>query len=282
MLAEVVGGLVTHSLALLADAGHMLSDVAALGLSLFALWIAKRPPTARRTFGYHRMEILAALANGATLIAISLFVFVEAVGRFGGPPEVRGPLMMAIAAGGLCVNLSSLGVLGGGRAEGLNIRGAWLHVLTDALGSVAVLAAGTLIWIFGWNLADPIASMLISLLVTYSAWDLMKEAVGVLLEGTPGSIDLDQVREVMLGVEGVQGVHDLHIWTISSGRIVLSGHAVIANERDHQRLLAELRHLLHERFEIGHATIQIELGDFVEIEHSCRLPTIRPPQDRDG
>ncbi len=180
MLAEAVGGWLTGSLALLADAGHMLSDVAALGLSLFAMSMARRPPTSRRTYGYHRLEILAALANGAALVAISLFVLAEALQRLRQPHEVDAPAMMAIALGGLLVNLAGLWILRRGREESLNVRGAWLHVLTDALGSVQAIAAGALIWAFGWQWADPAASILIALLVIYSAWSLLKEATAVL------------------------------------------------------------------------------------------------------
>src|SRR6185295_6742152 len=217
MLAEAVGGWLTGSLALLADAGHMLSDVAALGLSLFAMWMARRPATSRRTYGYHRLEILAALANGGALVAISIFVLAEAFQRFRRPHEVDAPVMMAIAVGGLLVNLAGLWILHGGRADSLNMRGAWLHVLTDALGSVQAIAAGVLIWAFGWNWVDPAASVLISLLVIYSAWSLLKEATAVLMESAPPHMDVDAMRDAMMCVPGVLEVHDLHVWTITSG-----------------------------------------------------------------
>jgi cobalt-zinc-cadmium efflux system protein len=177
LVAEVVGGLLANSLALLADAGHMFSDVAALGLSLFALWMAERPPTPRRTYGYYRTEILAALANGAALLAVSVFIFVEAVRRFHHPLEVQGGVMLAIAVGGLLVNLAGLRFLGAHRQESLNIRGAWLHVLTDTLGSLGTIVASGLIWGLGWNLADPLTSILIAVLVIYSAWQLVAESV---------------------------------------------------------------------------------------------------------
>ena len=258
MLAEAVGGWLTGSLALLADAGHMLSDAAALGLSLFAIWIAQRPPTPRRTWGYHRTEILAALANGATLVAISVWVVVEAVERFRNPPEVDAPVMMAIAVGGLVVNLIGLAILSGGRNESLNVRGAWLHVLTDALGSVQAIAAGVLIWAYGWNWADPVASVLISLLVVYSAWHLLKETVGVLMEGTPAHIDLDEVRNALAGLPGVCGVHDLHVWTITSGMEALSAHLVVVEEASTSLLLQQVQSSLHDRFGIHHTTVQLE------------------------
>lgn len=264
MAAEVVGGLLTNSLALLADAGHMLSDAAALGLSLFALWVARRPPDPRRTYGYYRAEILAALANGATLVAIALFIFVEAYGRLGQPPAVLGLPMMAVAAGGLAVNLVGLWVLGAGRSESLNVRGAWLHVLTDALGSVAALGAGALVWGFGWDWADPVASVLIGLLVVYSSWELLREAVTVLMEGAPGHLDVDEVRDALLGLPGVRGVHDLHVWTITSGLESLSAHVVVGGGQAHEELLRRARAVLHERFEIDHVTLQLEPEGFEE------------------
>jgi cobalt-zinc-cadmium efflux system protein len=265
MVAELVGGWLTGSLALLADAGHMLSDVAALGLSLFAMWMARRPPTAKRTFGYHRMEILAALANGATLVAISIFVLAEAVQRFRNPTPVDAPVMMAIATGGLLVNLSGLWILREGRDESLNVRGAWLHVLTDALGSVQAIAAGALIWAFGWQWADPAASVLIALLVVYSSWSLLKEATGVLMESAPSHIDVDEVRDAMMGLPGVIEVHDLHVWTITSGMETLSAHVVVEEGCYDCDVLTEIRTTLHERFGIHHMTVQMETSAFEEL-----------------
>jgi len=270
MGAEIAGGLITNSLALLADAGHMLSDVAALALSLFAIWVAQRPPTAQRTYGYYRAEILAALANGAALVAISLYVFGEAVQRFGAPPEVRAPLMMGIAAGGLVVNLLSLWILHGGQGRNLNVRGAWLHVLGDALGSVGALAAGALIFGFGWYWADPLASVLIALLILYSAWNLLREAVAVLLEGAPGHIDVDQVRESLVSCEGVMAVHDLHVWTITSDMVSLSCHIVAREGSPRREMLSLLNGLLQERFGIYHTTLQIEPENFDSCEN-CKV-----------
>ena len=269
MLAEAVGGWLTGSLALLADAGHMLSDVGALGLSLFCMVVARRPPTAKRTYGYHRMEILAALANGATLVAISLFVLAEALQRLRRPPAVDAPVMMGIAVGGLLVNLAGLWILRHGRDESLNVRGAWLHVLTDALGSVQAIVAGALIWAFGWQWADPAASILIALLVVYSAWSLLKEATGVLMESAPAHIDVDTVRDAMAGVRGVLEVHDLHVWTITSGLESLSAHVVVEEGRFDCDLLAEIRTLLHDRFGLHHTTVQIETETFEE--HRTRV-----------
>jgi cobalt-zinc-cadmium efflux system protein len=227
MVAEVVGGLVANSLALLADAGHMLTDVAALGLSLFAMWAAQRPVTRERTYGYHRLEILAALSNGVTSIAIAILILVEAVRRWRNPPAVAGGLMLLIACGGLVVNLVALRLLRGGRRESLNVRGAWLHVLADALGSVQVIAAGALIAAFGWRWADPTASVLIAILVAYSSWGLLRDAVGVLMEGAPGGLDVDEVGNAIMATPGVRALHDLHVWTITSGFVALSAHVVV-------------------------------------------------------
>ena len=244
MVAEFIGGLLTNSLALLADAGHMLSDVAALGLSLFALKIAERPPTRKRTYGYYRAEILAALLNGATLIAISIFIFVEAFRRLAEPLEVHGPGMLAIAVGGLVINLAGLYLLHGGRHESLNVRGAWLHVLTDALGSVGAIIAGVLIWAFGWRWVDPVVSIVIGLLVIYSAWRLVAESVSVLMESAPRGIDVDAVHQAMEEVPGVLSVHDLHVWTITSGMDSLSAHVVFADGYAHALFLHTLREML--------------------------------------
>ncbi|MDV3295109.1 MAG: cation diffusion facilitator family transporter [Brachybacterium paraconglomeratum] len=258
IVVEVVGGLLTNSLALLADAGHMLSDAAALALSLFALWIAERPATPTRTYGYYRTEILAALVNGATLVAIAIYIFVEAIERFRAPPEVMGGLMMAIAAGGLVVNLAGLWILNAGRGESLNLQGAWLHVLTDALGSVGAVLGGALVYFFGWSWADPAVSVLIGLLVLYSSWSLLKDAVAVLMEGVPGGIDVDEVRDAIIAVPAVQGVHDLHVWSITSGLVALSAHVTVAPADYTPRTLKLIRDALHRRFGINHVTVQLE------------------------
>ncbi len=258
LVAEVVGGLLTNSLALLADAGHMLSDAAALALSLFAIWIAERPATPARTYGYYRTEILAALVNGATLIAIVIYIFIEAFQRFRAPPEVMGGLMMTIAAGGLVVNLSGLWILNAGRDESLNMWGAWLHVLTDALGSVGAILGGALIYFFGWSWADPAVSVLIGLLVLYSSWGLLRESVAVLMEGTPGQIDVDAVRDAIASVPAVRGVHDLHVWSITSGLVALSAHVSVEPAGYTQQTLQAIRDELDRRFKIDHATIQLE------------------------
>ena len=257
MVAEVVGGLVANSLALLADAGHMLTDVAALGLSLFAMWAAQRPVTRERTYGYHRLEILAALINGATSITIAILILVEAVRRWRNPPAVAGGLMLLIACGGLVVNLVALRLLRGGRRENLNVRGAWLHVLADALGSVQVIVAGALIAAFGWRWADPTASVLIAILVAYSSWGLLRDAVGVLMEGTPGGLDVDEVGNAIMATPGVRALHDLHVWTITSGFVALSAHVVVEPDCPDD-VLWHIRTVLRERFDITHSTIQVE------------------------
>jgi len=260
MAAEVVGGLLTRSLALLADAGHMLSDAGALGLSLFALRIARRPSTAQRTFGYHRAEILAALVNGVTLVVIAVFITREAWERFRSPEEVLGAPMMAIAVGGLVVNLVGMWVLHGGAGGSLNVRGAWLHVAADALGSVQAIAAGALIWAFGWNWVDPLASVLIALLVVGSSWTLLRDSVDILMESTPKHLDGAEVKAAMAGVEGVEGVHDLHLWTITSGFESLSAHLEVG-DHDRDQVLTEVSDLLRDRFDIEHTTLQLEPAD---------------------
>jgi cobalt-zinc-cadmium efflux system protein len=269
MSAEVAGGLISGSLALLADAGHMFSDVVALSMSLVAIRIALRPATPSRTYGYLRTEILAALANGAILVAISISILIEAVERLGAPSEVMGGTMLLVATGGLLVNLGGLAILHGGRGDSLNMRGAWLHVASDALGSVGVLVAGALILAFGWNWADPAASILIAGLIIYSAWALMREAVAVLMEGAPPHIDVAEVRRALEEINGVEDVHDLHVWTITSGMVSLSGHVVSVDDAHPGKLLQEICDLLHRRFEIAHPTIQIESHDFEEPGTVC-------------
>jgi cobalt-zinc-cadmium efflux system protein len=264
MVAEIVGGLISNSLALLADAAHMLSDVAALALSLFAIWIAERPATSRRTYGFYRVEILAALLNGAALIAISAYIFVEAYRRLQQPPPVMGALMMWIAVGGFLVNLLGLWILHGGREDNLNVRGAWLHVFTDTLGSIGAVVAGSLIWTFGLNWIDPAISALIGLLVVYSAWRLVAESVSVLMENAPRGIDVDEVHRAMSEIAGVVSIHDLHVWTISSGLDCLSAHVVKEDGQSHGCLLKRLRTTAREEFGIDQITIQIEPEEFSE------------------
>jgi cobalt-zinc-cadmium efflux system protein len=270
MIAEAVGGWLTNSLALLADSGHMLSDVAALGLSLFAVWISRRPTTPKHTFGYYRAEILAALVNGAALVAISALIVIEAFGRLNHPQSVHGPAMLAIASGGLVVNLVSLRLLHAGRHESLNLRGAWMHVGSDALGSLGAMVAGLLAWRLGWSVADPVASIVIALLVVYSSWSLLRQAMDVLMEGTPRGIDADEVRGALLSVQGVRAVHDLHIWTITSGMHALSAHVAVPRDETRSGLLVDIRGVLDERFGIDHVTIQVEPDGEVDPDHCAR------------
>ncbi|HEX8071299.1 MAG TPA: cation diffusion facilitator family transporter [Pyrinomonadaceae bacterium] len=266
MLAEALGGWWANSLALLADAGHMLTDAAALALALFAAWFSARPATAAKTFGYYRLEILAALVNGVVLVVIALFICYEAYGRWLDPKPVAGGVLVVVAAGGLAVNLACAWLLHGAHADDLNVRGAWLHVLGDALGSVGALVAGALVALKGWYAADPLISALISGLIIWSSWHLIREATNVLLEGTPAHINLASVEAVILQTDGVEGVHDLHVWTITSGRDALSAHVVHAPAVAPPALLGALRVKLHERFGVDHLTIQMETADLSTAE----------------
>jgi len=274
MVAEVVGGILSGSLALLADAGHMLSDAASLALALAAMWVARRPRTPAHTYGYHRAEILAALANGVTLVVIAVLIVREAWQRFQQPPEVDGALMLAVAAGGLVVNLVGMAVLHGGRDESLNVRGAWLHVVADTLGSVQAIIAGVLVWTLGWYWVDPTASLLIAALIVFSSWTLLRDSVNVLLEGAPGHLDTREIRDALLDADGVADLHDLHVWTITSGFVSLSVHLVVAPGHS-EDLLWRVRTMLRERFGIEHSTIQIEPGGDTPVpltEGAGRMP----------
>ncbi len=269
MLAEAIGGLWTGSLALLADAGHMLSDVSALTLSVLALSLAQRPRGPQQTYGFHRTEILAALANGVLLAGVSISIGVESIERIGRPTPILAGPMLAIACLGLTVNLVALGMLWSGRHHDMNVRGAWLHVASDALGSVGAITAALLVLAFGWTWADPVASLLISGLVLWSAWSLLREAVGVLMEWAPPHLDVREIERAIRDLAGVSAVHDLHVWTIASGMVALSGHVVSGEDGDSRKLLQEVSDLLHDRFEISHSTIQIESQDFDEPGGVC-------------
>lgn len=258
MVAEVVGGLASGSLALLADAGHMLSDAGALVVSLLAMRIAQRPASQTHTFGYQRAEILAALGNAAVLVAISGVIVYEAIARLGAPPEVHGGVLLGIASGGLVINLIGLWLLHGGRSGSLNVRGAWLHVLGDALGSAGAIAAGVLIAAFGWRWADPVASILIAALVLYSAWSLMADTVRVLMQAVPGRIDLEALDRALNEIEGVIEVHDLHVWSLTSGRDVMSAHLTVASNNDRPLVVAAVKERLHDEFDLHHSTIQVD------------------------
>jgi cobalt-zinc-cadmium efflux system protein len=262
LVAEVVGAVVSGSLALLADAGHMATDAVGIALALTAVTLAQRPARGRRTFGWQRAEILAAVANGLLLLAVAGYVVVEAVRRIGDPPEIASGLVLAVGAVGLAVNLVSLAILHQGRGESLNLRGAYLEVLADALGSVAVVVAALVIAVTGWTPADTLASLAIGALVLPRAWHLLREALDVLLEAAPRGVDLADVRRHVLGVEGVIGVHDLHAWTITSGSPVLSAHVVVTDEALEAghggRVLDALCACLGEHFDVEHCTFQLE------------------------
>jgi cobalt-zinc-cadmium efflux system protein len=258
----VIGAALSGSLALLADAGHMATDALGIGLALGAVTLAQRSPRGRRTFGWQRLEILAAVANGVLLLGVCAFVVVEAVRRIGDPPEIGSGIMLAVACVGLAVNLVGLAVLRSGRRESLTVRGAYLEVLGDALGSVAVVVAAAVIATTGWTPADTVASLTVGALVLPRAWHLLREALDVLLEAAPRGVDLDRVREHMKRVDGVLDVHDLHAWTITSGMPVLSAHVVVADEAldagHGGRVLDALCECLGSHFDVEHCTFQLE------------------------
>lgn len=264
--AELIGGFLTNSLALLSDAGHMLSDIAALALSLFAFRIARRPATVSSTYGYHRAEILAALFNGLTLWLIVGVIFTAAYNRFLDPPAVKSSGMMIVASLGLLVNLVAGAVLYGSHHHNLNLRGAFLHVVSDALGSVGAIAAGLIMLLTGWYVADPLISILIGLLILHSSWSLVRESLSVLMQSVPKGIRLEDVQQALEEVEGVSKVHDLHVWAVTSDIYTLSAHAVVENGGDFHQVLNGIEDTLKERFNIEHTTIQLEIQSREEKE----------------
>jgi cobalt-zinc-cadmium efflux system protein len=271
-VAEVVGGLLTGSLALLADAGHMLSDNLSLGVALFAAWLAGRPETPERSFGYKRAEILAALANGASLVAISIWIFVEAFSRLREPPEILGGPVLAIALLGLLVNAAGVIVLSRSAGESLNVEGALRHVIADALGSLGTIAAGLIIVFTGWRYADPLASVAIATLILASSWALLRDSTNILLEAAPRGIDAEEVGRKMAGAEGVVEVHDLHVWTITSGFPALSAHVLVGRSEDCHARRRELEDLLAEDYGISHTTLQVDhVGDHESETHGPRF-----------
>ena len=261
MLVEVVGGLISGSLALLADAAHMLSDAGSLALALVAIWLAEKPPTPRRSFGYKRAEILAALLNGVTLVVASLWIFYEAYDRLEEPPEVLGGPMLAVAVVGLAVNVAAALVLSRGGDESLNVSAALRHVLADLAGSVGVIVAAIVILVTGWREADPIIGALIGLLVLASAWPVLRDSIRVLLEQAPGGLDVTSVARSLKAWPGVVDIHDLHVWTITSGFPALAVHVLVEEERDCHAARRELEAMLYERFEIDHTTIQVDRAE---------------------
>jgi len=254
-IVEAVGGWLAGSLALLSDAGHMFTDTAALGLALFAQWIARRPPSARATYGYARAEVLAAFVNALALLALVVFIVVEAVRRLLVPQPVAGGMVLVIALIGMLVNVVSAWILS--RAGGsLNTRSALLHVLSDLLGSVAAVAAGAVIMFTGWTPIDPILSILVSLLIVRSTWQLLAQSTGVLMEGVPAHLDYEEVGRALTQVAGVSAVHDLHVWQMSSDRAALSAHLLIREPAQWPQTLAAAQRLLAQRFDIDHVTLQ--------------------------
>lgn len=268
MVFEAVGGWLSGSLALLSDAGHMLTDAAALLLAALALWFAGRPADLKRTFGFFRLEILSALVNGVTLVGIALLIAYEAWQRIAHPQPIKAGLMLVVAVVGLLVNLAGLALLS--RSKNLNVRAAFLHVLGDALSSVGVIAAGAVVFFTGWTLLDPILSIAIALIIAFGAVGLVRQAVHVLLEAVPEHIDLKEVFGAMKAVAGVTEVHDLHVWTISHGLHALSAHLVCACPTVQARddLLCAARTMLRERFGIDHATLQVESEAFASRDHT--------------
>lgn len=257
LVAEVVGGVVSNSLALLADAGHMLTDVAALALSLFVAWFSRQPGTPEKTYGYLRWEILAAFINGATLLLVSAWILWEAALRFRAPEPVHDGLMLGVAVGGLLVNLAAAWLLRPSASTSLNMRGAYLHVIGDLLGSVGTVIAALVVRSTGWTLADPIASVVMTLLIVRGAWRLTRESIDVLLEATPSHIPLGRVRERLEAVPGVEGVHDLHVWTVTSGLVAMSAHAVVPDAGASQVVLERMYAAMRE-MGIEHVTVQLE------------------------
>jgi len=258
MLAEAIGGFLSNSLALLSDAGHMLTDVAAIALAMLALWFAARPATHQKTYGYYRMEILAALANGVALVVISLLIFLEALQRIRAPEPVRGLEVAVIGAGGLVVNAVSASLLLRGSQENMNMRAAFLHVVSDAIGSLGAVIAGLLIWLKGILIADPLISIAIAVLIVYSSWQLIRDAVNVLLEGTPAHIDISAVIGAMQRVSGIREVHDLHVWTLTSGKYQLSVHLVMCDGDEARTIVHAAQNQLRTQFGISHSTVQVD------------------------
>lgn len=261
---EVIGGVWTNSLSLLADAAHMLTDVGGLALALFATWIAQRPATPQKTYGYYRVEVLAAAINAVVLLGAGVYVLYEAFQRLQDPPEVISTPVLVVAVIGLVVNLIGMRILHGGAQTSLNVEGAFLEVLSDMLGSVAVIIAALVMWLTGWYYADPLASIVISVMIVPRTWRLLSNAVHVLMEGTPASVDISHVEAALLTLDEVEQVHDLHVWTLTSGMNTLSAHVLVRGVdglADGQRVLERINALLRERFDLHHTTIQLEYRD---------------------
>lgn len=270
MVVEAVAGYLTNSLVLIADAGHMLTDVAGLSIALAAIWFAQRPATARKTYGYYRAEILGALLNAVLLIGVSAYIFYEAFQRFQDPPEVASIPLLIVASLGLVVNLVGAWLLMRGASESLNVKGAFLEVVGDLLGSLGAIAAGLVMLTTGWAYADPLFAAAVGLFILPRTWLLLKSALDVLFEGTPANIDIAEVQGLMLSEPGVESVHDLHVWTVTSGFIALSGHVLVRDGTEADTLLVSMRQKLAERFHIEHVTIQVENERLsAELEQPC-------------
>jgi cobalt-zinc-cadmium efflux system protein len=260
MVAEVIGGILSNSLALLSDAGHMLTDALALGLSLFAMNLARRPATPTRTYGYHRAEIMAALVNGTTLVLVSVFIFYQAYHRFSALPAVKSPLMLAVAVIGLAANLISMFLLRRGSRKSINVRAAFWHIIGDTLSSVGVIIAGVFIYFTGWYIADPILAVVIGIVILWGAVRIVWESVDILLESVPAHVEMEKVTAAVKAVPGVEDLHDIHIWTITSGIYALSAHLSIADQKVSQScdVLTKVNRVLADDFNITHTTLQLE------------------------
>jgi cobalt-zinc-cadmium efflux system protein len=265
LFAEAIGGYLANSLALMSDAGHMLTDVSAIALALLALWFASKPANAKKTYGYYRLEILSALLNGVVLLAITAFILWEAWSRFWAPQEVKLGTVLVVGTLGLAANLVALGFLH--RSHSMTVRGAFLHVLGDTLSSFGVIVGALVMWQTGWFVVDPIISVIISVVIVVGAYRLVRDAVDVLLEATPAHVDMAALRQLLADVSGVVGVHDLHVWTISSGIYALSAHLVVPDPLacDNDKILSEVKHALFDRYGIDHTTIQIESESYAHL-----------------
>jgi len=265
LVVEIAGGLLSNSIALLADAGHMLTDVAALALSLFVAWFTLQPATSRRSFGYLRWEILAALLNGAALLLISVWIVVEAVLRVGSPEPVAGGLMLGVAVAGLAINVIAARILHPTSRENMNVRGAYLHVLGDLMASVGTVAAALIIQFTGWLPADPLASLLTTAVIVRGAWQLVRESVDILLESAPSHIDLAAVRAQLEAIPGIELVHDVHVWSVTPRLVAMSAHAIVRDPAAQQHVLEHI-HDAMALFGIGHVTVQLEQCEMAERE----------------
>jgi cobalt-zinc-cadmium efflux system protein len=273
MAAEVIGGFLSNSLALLSDAGHMLTDALAIALSLFAMNLARRPATAKKTFGYHRAEIMAALANGLILILLSVFIFYEAAQRFQDTPQVKSPLMLAVAIIGLVANLIGMYLLKQGSGKSINVRAAFWHIIGDTLSSVGVIIAGIIIYFTGWYIADPILAMVIGVVILWGAVRIVKEAVDILLESVPASLEVTKVADAVKKITGVEDIHEVHIWTLTSGIYALSAHLKIADQTVNEScdIVTRVNEVLEHDFNISHTTLQMEC-DSCPTGLVCSLP----------